>query len=47
MNAIRLTVAANEKRAVGHTMHEAWFDVTAEDAVIAAFEHMDAEGSIS
>jgi gluconate 5-dehydrogenase len=43
-NAARLTEAASEIRAAGHTVHEAWFDVTDEAAVKAAFESLDAKG---
>ena len=44
INADRLTIAAAEMRAAGHTVHEALFDVTDEDAIVAAFERFDAEG---
>lgn len=40
----RLTAAAAEMRAAGHTVHEALFDVTDEAAVTAAFERLDGEG---
>jgi len=44
MDTGRLASAAKEMRAAGHTVHEAPFDVTDEDAVIAAFERLDAAG---
>lgn len=43
-HAARLAAAAADMRAAGHTVHEALFDITDEAAVIAAFEHLDAQG---
>nr|WP_294505552.1 SDR family oxidoreductase [uncultured Rhodopila sp.] len=43
-NADRLGAAAASMRAVGHTVHEARFDVTDEAAIVAAFENLDASG---
>lgn len=40
----RIAVAASAMRADGHTVHEAAFDVTNEDAVAAAFMALDAQG---
>jgi gluconate 5-dehydrogenase len=44
VNAGRLEAAAAEMRAAGLDVLTAAFDVTDEAAVIAAFEHLDAEG---
>ena len=43
-NAGRLADAAGEMHAVGHTVHEACFDVTDEAAILAAFATLDARG---
>jgi gluconate 5-dehydrogenase len=43
-NKDRLASAAAEMRTIGHTVHEACFDVTDEAAVVAAFERFDANG---
>ncbi len=43
-DAGRLATAAAALRARGYTVHEAPFDVTNEDAVRAAFAHLDARG---
>lgn len=43
-DAGRLATAAAALRARGHTVHEAAFDVTNDDAVQAAFAHLDAQG---
>ncbi|MET0163597.1 MAG: SDR family oxidoreductase [Vicinamibacterales bacterium] len=43
-NPERLSAAAREMKAVGHTVHEALFDVTDEAAIIAAFQRFDADG---
>lgn len=43
-DAGRLTEAAAVLRAAGHAVHEAWFDVTEEAAVVAAFDALDARG---
>jgi gluconate 5-dehydrogenase len=40
----RLSSAAAEMRAAGHSVHEAAFDVTDEAAIVATFERLDAEG---
>jgi gluconate 5-dehydrogenase len=40
----RLAAAAESLRAKGHTVHEAAFDVTSEEAVTAAFAALDAKG---
>lgn len=40
----RLSSAAAEMRAAGHTVQEACFDITDEAAVIAAFKRFDADG---
>jgi gluconate 5-dehydrogenase len=44
-NAGRLSAAAAEMQAKGHTAREACFDITDEAAIVAAFERFDAEGS--
>jgi gluconate 5-dehydrogenase len=43
-DAGRLTAAAAELRAAGHTVHEACFDITDEAAILATFAKFDAEG---
>ena len=43
-NPERLSAAAREMKAVGHTVHEALFDVTDEAAIVAAFKRFDADG---
>lgn len=43
-DAGRVGAAAKVLRDKGHTVHEAPFDVTDEDAVVAAFARLDAEG---
>src|SRR6516225_3584394 len=43
-HAERLSACAAELRAAGHSVREARFDVTDEEAVIAAFKRLDAEG---
>jgi gluconate 5-dehydrogenase len=43
-NPERLSAAAREMKAVGHTVHEALFDVTDEAAIVAAFQRFDADG---
>ena len=43
-NTARLTEAAAAMRGLGHTVHEAPFDVTDEAAVVAAFAALDAQG---
>ncbi len=43
-NPERLSAAAREMKAVGHTVHEAPFDVTDEAAIVAAFKRFDADG---
>jgi gluconate 5-dehydrogenase len=43
-DAGRLTAAAAEMRAAGHTVHEARFDVTNEPDILAAFAELDAKG---
>jgi gluconate 5-dehydrogenase len=40
----RLTMAAAEIRAAGHTVHEAGFDVTNEVEILKAFAGLDAQG---
>jgi 3-hydroxybutyrate dehydrogenase len=40
----RLTKAVAEMRAAGHTVHEARFDVTHEEEILAAFSALDAQG---
>jgi gluconate 5-dehydrogenase len=40
----RLASAAADLRALGHTVHEARFDVTDESAIVAAFERLDQDG---
>jgi len=43
-DAARLAEPAAALRRQGHTVHEAAFDVTQEDAVVAAFARLDAQG---
>ena len=43
-DAGRLSAAASELRTTGHQVHEARFDVTDEEGIVAAFERLDAEG---
>lgn len=43
-DAARLSGAAAEMRAAGHTVHEARFDVTNEAEIVAAFAALDAGG---
>jgi gluconate 5-dehydrogenase len=43
-DAARLVQAAESLRAKGHSVHAAAFDVTSEDAVVAAFNELDAKG---
>jgi gluconate 5-dehydrogenase len=43
-DAGRLAGAAAELRAAGYTVHEARFDVTNEDEIVAAFAALDAQG---
>lgn len=43
VNAERLDASAEELRAAGHQVETLCFDVTNEDAVIAAFENLDAK----
>jgi gluconate 5-dehydrogenase len=43
-DAARLSDAASQMRAAGHTIHEARFDVTNEADILAAFAALDAQG---
>ena len=43
-DAGRLSAAASEMRAAGHTVHEARFDVTNETEITSAFDALDAQG---
>jgi gluconate 5-dehydrogenase len=43
-DAARLSGAAAEMRAAGHTVHEACFDVTDEAGIVASFADLDAKG---
>lgn len=44
VNAERLDTSAQEMRAAGHQVETLCFDVTDEDAVIAAFDNLDGKG---